>query len=151
MDDPNPTPTFSDEELEFLDSVFELARLGQTEQLMTYIASGVPVNLTNSRGDSLLILAAYHRHVDTVDALLDAGAHTDRVNEMGQTALSAATFRNDEPIVRRLLHAGADPALGPTNALAVAKQFELTDMAVLLKEFQPSKTSTIEHTDGESQ
>lgn len=134
MSEQTESPTFSDEELEFLESIFELARQGATEQLTTYINSGVPVNLTNAKGDSLLILAAYYRHADTVRALLAAGADTNRVNDMGQTALSSATFRNDAEIVKLLLDAGGDPMLGPTNAVAVARQFELSDMYELLTE-----------------
>lgn len=135
MNDANKAPVspmLSDDELAFLESVFDLARQGKTDQLISYIERGIPVNLTNSKGDSLLILASYHRNTDTVSALLQAGADVDRINDMGQTALASATFRNDEPIVRLLLDAGADPSLGSVNALAVAKQFELSEMLSLL-------------------
>lgn len=140
MSEQTESPTFSDEELEFLESIFELARRGATEQLTTYINSGVPVNLTNAKGDSLLILAAYYRQADTVQALLAVGADPNRVNDMGQTALSSATFRNDAEIVQLLLDAGGDPMLGPTNAVAVARQFELNDMYSLLTEGGASET-----------
>ena len=125
------TPGFTDTELQFLDSVFELARQGRTGELMGVVGAGVPVNLTNSRGDTLLILAAYHRRGDTVLALLGAGADTSRVNDMGQSALAAATFRRDGGIVETLLRAGADPHLGVRSAVAVARQFGLTDMEAL--------------------
>ena len=51
------------------------------------------MNLTNDKGDTLLILAAYHGHPETVGALLDRGADHSRANDRGQTALAAAVFR----------------------------------------------------------
>ena len=95
---------------------------------------GLPVNLTNSAGDTLLILAAYHRHPDLVAALLNRGADHSRVNDRGQTALAAAVFRQSEESVRALLRAGADPALGPRSALDVGSVFELPEMVSLLND-----------------
>jgi ankyrin repeat protein len=39
-----------------------LARSGDADALAAYIDAGVPVNLTNDKGDTLLMLAAYHGH-----------------------------------------------------------------------------------------
>ena len=55
--------------IELAGRVFDLARGGHTEELVAYVDAGVPVNLTNDKGDTLLILAAYHQHPDTVAAL----------------------------------------------------------------------------------
>jgi len=60
--------------LELAGRVFDLARAGATEELVGYVDAGVPANLTNDKGDTLLILAAYHGHPDTVAALLERGA-----------------------------------------------------------------------------
>ena len=79
--------------IELAGRVFDLARSGSTEELAAYVDAGVPVNLTNDKGDTLLILAAYHGHPETVGALLDRGADHARVNDRGQTALAAAVFR----------------------------------------------------------
>ena len=124
----------TEEELAFLRSMFDLARAGDTERLGEAIDAGVPVNLTNEAGDSLLILAAYHDHPDTVRALLDRGADTARVNDRGQTALGAAVFRRSERSVTHLLAAGADPALGPRSALDIAHFFDLPEMLALLRQ-----------------
>jgi ankyrin repeat protein len=121
------------DELAFLQSAFELARIGETEQLTGYVDAGLPVNLTNSAGDTLLILAAYHRHAALVTALLERGADHARVNDRGQTALAAATFRQDAGIVTALLQAGADPDHGPKSAVAIATFFELPEMLALLQ------------------
>ena len=122
----------TDAELDYLRSVIDLARTGDTDQLVVAVDAGVPVNLTNAAGDSLLILAAYHDHPDTVRALVDRGADTARVNDRGQTALGAAVFRRSTESVTVLLDAGADPALGGRSALDIARFFELPDMLALL-------------------
>jgi hypothetical protein len=97
------------DEVDFLLEVVDFARTGETRSLADAIAAGIPVNLTNGAGDTLLILAAYHCHLDTVEMLLEHGADWARVNDRGQTALAAATFRRHRPIVTVLLAAGADP------------------------------------------
>ena len=79
------------EERAFLLAAFDLARNGQTDLLAAYVDAGLAVNLTDSNGDTLLILAAQHGHADTVQALLARGADPTRVNAQGHTALTAAT------------------------------------------------------------
>ena len=127
------TSDLSPDELAFLQQAFELARNGETVTLIEYVDAGLPVNLTNSGGDTLLILAAYHVHADTVQALLGHGADTARINDKGQTALAAAVFRQSPEIVSMLLTAGADPALGPRSAIAIAEFFELPEMLALVQ------------------
>ncbi|WNV86222.1 ankyrin repeat domain-containing protein [Umezawaea sp. Da 62-37] len=122
----------TDTELDYLRSVLDLARAGDTDRLAEALDAGVPANLTGATGDSLLILAAYHDHPDTVRALLDRGADTGRVNDRGQTALGAAVFRRSAESVTALLAAGADPALGGRSALDIARFFELPEMTALL-------------------
>ncbi|MEV4347271.1 ankyrin repeat domain-containing protein [Actinoplanes sp. NPDC049596] len=112
--------------------MFDLARAGGTEELAANVAAGLPVNLTNSKGDTLLILAAYHNHPATVSALLEHGADPDRFNDRGQTALAAAVFRQNAETVKVLLAAGADPAAGSPSATATAEFFQLPAMAELL-------------------
>ena len=118
--------------IELAGRVFDLARGGYTEELAAYVDAGVPANLTNDKGDTLLILAAYHGHPATVGALLDRGADHSRANDRGQTALAAAVFRQSADTVTRLLAAGADPDAGGPSARATAVFFELSEMAALL-------------------
>jgi ankyrin repeat protein len=126
------------ETLAFAHRVFDLARDGHAEELAAYVDAGLPVNLTNDKGDTLLILAAYHARPATVSALLARGADHSRANDRGQTALGAATFRRCADAVRALLDAGADPALGRPSALATAEIFELPDMLALLRAGRPA-------------
>ena len=122
-----------EETLAFAHRMFDLAREGQTAELIGYVAAGLPVDLTNDKGDTLLILAAYHAHPDTVAALLSHGADPARTNDRGQTALAAAAFRRSTETVTALLDAGADPTHGSPSAIETATFFELTDMLTLLQ------------------
>ena len=123
----------TDEELAFLQGVLDLAREGRTDDLRAVVERGVPVNLTGGTGDSLLILAAYHDHPETVGMLLEHGADPDRVNDRGQTALGAAVFRRSEASTRLLLAHGADPHAGGRSAVEIAAFFGLDEMAALLR------------------
>ncbi len=121
-----------EETLELARRMFGLAREGASEELASFIEAGVPVNLTNEKGDTLLMLAAYRPHPHTVRMLLDHGADTSRVNDRGQTALGAAVFRQSAESVQALLAAGADPDLGGPSAVDVARFFGLPAMLELL-------------------
>jgi hypothetical protein len=123
--------------IELAARVFDLARGGVTEELAAYVDAGVPANLTNDKGDTLLVLAAYHGHADTVAALLDRGAEPGRVNDRGQTALAAAVFKQSEATVRALLDAGADPDAGGPSARETAAFFDLPAMTALLDGARP--------------
>ena len=112
----------------------DFARDGDSVRLGAYVDLGVPVNLTNGKGDTLLNLAAYHEHEDTVAMLLEAGADTERVSDMGFTALICAVFRGNEAITRRLLEAGAGQDTGFQPARAVAQEFGRENVIPLLDE-----------------
>lgn len=129
-DNPQP-PGLSPDQMEELQGLFELAR-GGDELLLRYLDAGVPVNLTNSAGDTLLILAVYHRQAPMVGHLLARGADVERENDRGQTALGCAVFRQDAELVSMLLAAGADPDAGSRTAREVASFFALDEMAALL-------------------
>jgi ankyrin repeat protein len=121
------------ETLAFAHRMFDLARSGGTGELADNVARGLPANLTNDKGDTLLILAAYHNHPATVAALLSHGADPARVNDRGQTALAAAVFRKNAETVSMLLEAGAKPEDGSPSALETAAFFDLPEMAALLR------------------
>ncbi|MCE0768619.1 ankyrin repeat domain-containing protein [Pseudonocardia kujensis] len=132
-------PEPDEETLAFAHRLFDLARTGDTARLAAYVDAGVPADLTNDKGDTLLILAAYHDHPATVQALLARGADPDRANDRGQTALSAATFRQSAESVQALLAAGGDPALGDQSALATAAFFGLPEMQEILGAPRPTE------------
>ena len=119
------------EVVELATKVFDLARRGETETLAAYVDAGVPANLTNDRGDSLLMLAAYHGHAEAVAALVGRGADPDRANDRGQTPLAGAVFKGENAVIEALLAAGADPAAGTPSALDTARMFGKADLLEL--------------------
>ena len=119
--------------LAFAHRMFDLAREGRTDELASQVDAGLPPNLTNDKGDTLLILAAYYARPGTVTALLERGADPARTNDRGQTALAAGVFRRSADVVTALLNAGADPDHGSPSAVETAVFFELPDMLELLR------------------
>ncbi|MEV7422943.1 MULTISPECIES: ankyrin repeat domain-containing protein [unclassified Streptomyces] len=119
------------EVIELATKVFDLARRGEAEALAAYVDAGVPANLTNDRGDSLLMLAAYHGHAPAVEALIARGADAGRANDRGQTPLAGAVFKGEDAVIRALLAGGADPTGGNPSAVDTARMFGKTDLLEL--------------------
>ncbi|MFF7975191.1 ankyrin repeat domain-containing protein [Streptomyces sp. NPDC007905] len=119
------------EVVELATKIFDLARKGQTEELVAYVDAGVPADLTNDRGDTLVMLAAYHGHADAVRALLARGAEADRINDRGQTPLAGAAFKGETEVIKALLEGGADPAAGTPSAVDTARMFGRTELLEL--------------------
>ncbi|MEU6707390.1 ankyrin repeat domain-containing protein [Streptomyces wuyuanensis] len=119
------------EVVELASRIFDLARQGDAEALAAYVDAGVPANLTNDKGDSLVMLAAYHGHAGAVTALLARGADADRANDRGQTPLAGAVFKGEDDVIRALLDGGADPEAGTPSAVDTARMFGKTDLLEL--------------------
>ncbi|MEC3914870.1 ankyrin repeat domain-containing protein [Nocardia sp. CDC160] len=114
------------EVLELASKIFDLARTGDAATLAAYLDAGVPVNLTNDNGDTLLMLAAYYSHPEAVNTLLERKADPNFGNDKGQTPLSGAVFKGSDEIVQALLAAGADPNAGSPSARDAAEMFGQT-------------------------
>jgi ankyrin repeat protein len=117
-------------------TLFNLARAGQTDALAGHLDAGVPVGLANDAGDTLLMLAAYHGHAATVEALLDRGADPNQSNDKGQTPLAGAVFKGADAIARALLSAGADPSAGFPSAVEAARMFGRDELLELFELFE---------------
>lgn len=85
-------PNADDEAVEFAHRMFDLARAGDA-QLLAYVDAGVPVELTDAAGNSLLMLAAYHEHEPLVRGLSQRGADVDHLNDRWQSPLAGAVFK----------------------------------------------------------
>jgi ankyrin repeat protein len=121
-----------DEALALAHTLFQAAREGDSALLRAYLDAGAPATLTNSAGDSLLMLAAYHGHAETVQLILKHGAEADTANDRGQTPLAGAAFKGYTDVARVLLDAGADPDAGSPSARAAAQMFARQEILDLL-------------------
>ncbi|GAA5895903.1 ankyrin repeat domain-containing protein [Sporobolomyces salmoneus] len=117
----------SQEAIAYAQQFFDAARAGAVDILQPPLEAGLPPNLTNSKGDTLVMLAAYHGHIEAVRLLLKHGADPNRLNDRGQSPLSGAIFKNEEAVVEALLDGGADPDIGQPNAVDTAKVFGKTE------------------------
>jgi hypothetical protein len=110
---------------------FDFARGGDAQRLAAYVEHGVPANLTDGSGNTLLMLAAYHGHAKTVSALVALGADPNRTNDRGRSPLAGAIFKGEDDVVTALLAAGADPDFGTPSARATAAEFDRAELLVL--------------------
>src|SRR5437763_13543421 len=103
--EPTPEPTrppsaseLDEDTLAFVRRVFGFARAGDSAELASLLRQGLPPNLRNERGDSLLMLACYHGQFDAARVLLEHGADPDIMNDAGQAPLHGAAFKGQLPI-----------------------------------------------------
>lgn len=132
--DPSDDPTAPDRDaldpraVALAQDLLDDAREGRTERLAQHVDAGVPVELTDASGNTLLMLAAYHGHAGTVAALTARGAVVDALNDRGQSPLAGAVFKGEDAVVRVLLEAGADPDAGHPTARETAAMFGRADL-----------------------
>lgn len=129
-------PELSDDQIEFLNSLFDFAREGKVQALSSAIDQGIPVNLTNHNGDTFLILAAYREQAAVVNALLERQADVNALNSRGQSALTSSVFMQNKDISTALLNAGADPDHGPQSARATITAMGLDAMGAFLAAYE---------------
>lgn len=101
----------------------DLARAGATTELQEFLDHGLPLDVQNASGDTLLMLAAYHGHSDTVTALIERGADVNLRNARDQSPLAGAMFKGERTVVQLLLDAGADLDAGTPTAREAAQVF----------------------------
>jgi ankyrin repeat protein len=69
---------------------------------------GMPVNLCDHKGNSLIMLASYNENLETTQMLANMGAEVDKKNDRGQTPLAGVCFKGYLDIVKVLVKAGAN-------------------------------------------
>jgi len=106
----------------------DLARDGDVPGLVAELEAGMPVDLADTCGNTLLMLAAYHGHANAVAALIERGADVNRLNDRGQSPLAGAVFKGEDTIVWLLLDANADVNAGSPSAAATAELFGRGDL-----------------------
>jgi uncharacterized protein len=127
--------------LDLASRIFEMARSGDAAMLAAYVDAGVPATLTNTNGDTLVMLASYYGHESAVAALVERGADVDRHNNRGQTPLAGAVFKDETTIMELLLRAGADPLAGSPSALETARFFGKDEAARQLQQYAERRGS----------
>lgn len=137
-------PELTDDQIAFLNSLFDYAREGKIVALTSVIDQGIPVDLTNHNGDTFLILAAYREQRAVVEELLAREADVNVLNSRGQSALTCAVFMHNEEIARILLDAGANPDLGPQSARATISAMGLDQMGKFLETYEKNHSARSE-------
>jgi ankyrin repeat protein len=112
--------------------MYNAAREGNAELLLAAVDAGLSQNLTNEKGNSLLMLAAYAGHAALVRGLVERGADPNRLNDRGQAPIAGAVFKREDEVVRVLMEVGADPRAGEPNAIASAQMFGRADLFEVL-------------------
>lgn len=106
----------------------DLARAGETDELMAFLDHGMPVDCTDPAQNTLVMLAAYHGHASTVAALIERGADVDLRNDRDQSPVAGALFKGEDEVVGVLVAAGADLDAGTPSARAAAELFGKTNL-----------------------
>ena len=128
---------------ELCNIAFNFARNDEWEDLQEMIKHGLPINLKNHKGNTLLMLAAYNGSFNSAKMLLEHGADVDERNDRGQTPLAGVCFKGDLPMVKLLVENGAD--IDANNGLGLtpysfAVMFKRSDIAQYLLEKTKNKT-----------
>ncbi|MDV6234829.1 ankyrin repeat domain-containing protein [Leptospira ellisii] len=90
-------------------SLFDFARRGELSALRSQTLFPERMEETDSRGYTVLMLAAYHGHEETVRFLISRGADVNSTDVGGNSILMGAAFKGYYNIVKLLLENGADP------------------------------------------
>src|SRR5690554_2826869 len=124
-------PPLDDATLAFAERVFDMARHGAAEDLQPLLEAGLPANLCNSKGDSLLMLACYNGHPDTARLILQHGGDPELANQRCQTPLAGVIFKGDNAMIELLIEHGADVNGCPQGGkppLMYAAMFDRSDI-----------------------
>jgi ankyrin repeat protein len=119
----NDTPLNEEQVARIIELAMDLAREGGTNELAEFLDHGLEVNVLDTDRNTLLMLAAYHGHEETVGMLLERGADPDIRNARDQSPIAGALFKGEDAVVSRLLTAGADLDAGTPSARDAAKMF----------------------------
>lgn len=102
--------------------IFDLARQG-ADVLLDLVDAGLPVDLADESGNTLLMLAAYHGHAELTAGLAERGADVNRLNGKNQAPLAGAVFKNETEVIGVLIEHGADVDAGNPSARMTAQMF----------------------------
>lgn len=122
--------------------LYDYARQGKTEDLLFYLDTLEDVNQKNTKGHSLLMLAAYNGHLELTKALIEKGADVNSQDLLGSTILMGIAFKGYLEIFKTLVYAGADININNSSnqsALDYALMFGRSDIASFISEIKKEK------------
>ncbi|KAF7357403.1 Ankyrin [Mycena sanguinolenta] len=146
---PDPT-SLSPAAIEFAHRMFDAARTGNSELLLAAVDAGLPVNILDTKGKTLvfsttLVWSETARswssasltptaagHLDLTKKLLERGGDPNLLNGLGQSIIAGAVFKGHDDVVRALAEKGADSRLGKPTAIQIAHMFKRTQLMDLL-------------------
>jgi len=131
-DSSNTTTSLPADTVDFAHRMFDAARNGDASLLSAALEAGLPVNLTNAQGNTLLMLAAYAGQVELTQTLVTKGADVNCANDRGQSPLAGAVFKGYDEVVHVLVAGGADPRGGSPTAIQTARMFNRPDLLEIL-------------------
>jgi ankyrin repeat protein len=114
----------------------DAAKTGDLATVKSLLRRGTLVDKRNSQGNTALILAVWHNHMDIVRFLIDHGADVNKKSLAGSTALLVAARYSRTEAVRLLLDKGADiDAATPqgSTALTLALKEGKQDIILMLR------------------
>ena len=122
---------------------FDFARNNDKESLEILLNAGLNINLTNHKGNTLLMLAAYNNSLDVARMLLERGADVDKKNDRLQTPLAGVCFKGYYEMAKLLVEAGAnvddnESNLSPMNCALMFRRKEI--LSLLLKHSKKKPT-----------
>jgi hypothetical protein len=148
---PPPPPVTTAEAIAVARSLLAAARAGDVAVFTRWLAAGLVPNLANDKGDTFIMLAAYHGHAQLVKGLLEYDADPNILNDRGQSPLAGAIFKGEDEVVevcnspfprrffplapiwngmadviekQALLAGGADPEYGSPSAMEAMVLFK---------------------------
>lgn len=128
-------------------SLLNASAAGDTEALAVLLHDGHDANDAFPLiGTRPLMVAAANGHIETVKALLDAGADINAEDVTGWTALHAGAFNGDAPLVSLLLARGAVPSKARWFLLTpakIAERLDHKDIIPLLERTDPPAGDTV--------
>ncbi len=86
----------------------DFARHNNFEELQKMLEAKMPVNLQDTKGNSLLMLATYNGAYECAKLLIKHGASVDLKNDKGQTPLAGVCFKGNLDMVKLLVENGAN-------------------------------------------
>ncbi len=89
-------------------TLFNAARMGDTDTLRELIGQGADINVQDERGYTPLIIACYNGQPEAARLLLESGANVNAQDFGGNTALMGVCFKGYPDIAELLIARGAD-------------------------------------------